>query len=81
MNKLIFASDIDNTIMFSYKHRMECDICMEILDGKEQGFCTPNTFALLEQISKKALFFRLQHVLWSNTKELVFQNHVCHNMP
>ncbi len=56
MNKLIFASDIDNTIMFSYKHRMECDICIEILDGKEQGFCTPNTFALLEQISKKALF-------------------------
>ncbi len=56
MNNIIFASDIDNTLMFSHKHRMESDICVEILNGKEQGFCTPNAFAVLEEIAKKALF-------------------------
>lgn len=56
MNKIIFASDLDNTFMFSYKHKKDDDICIEILDGKEQGFCRKESFQKLEHIQKKALF-------------------------
>lgn len=56
MKKKIVASDLDNTLLFSYKHRQEGDLCVELLDGKEQGFMTPRTIALLEGLIQKALF-------------------------
>lgn len=55
MNRIIFASDLDNTLMFSVKHKMEDDVCIEILDGKEQGFCRKESFALLEKIVQDVL--------------------------
>lgn len=55
MNRIIFASDLDNTLMFSTKHKMEDDVCIEILDGKEQGFCRKESFALLDQIAQDVL--------------------------
>lgn len=56
MKKKIFASDLDNTLLFSYKHRQEEDLCVELLKGKEQGFMTPNTVALLEGVVQMIQF-------------------------
>lgn len=56
MGGVLFASDLDNTLMFSYRHREETDWCVERLEGKEQGFCTQKSLALLAQIREKALF-------------------------
>lgn len=55
MKKILFASDLDNTLLFSYKHKKEGDICIECLDGAEQGFCTLETLRLLEIVNKKTL--------------------------
>lgn len=56
MGGVLFASDLDNTLMFSYRYREETDQCVELLEGKEQGFCTQKSLALLAQIREKALF-------------------------
>ena len=37
MKQTIFASDLDNTLIFSYKHALATDLCVEYLDGKTQG--------------------------------------------
>lgn len=38
MRKILLACDLDNTLIHSYKHRREGDICVELLRGAEQGF-------------------------------------------
>ena len=47
---MLFASDLDNTLLFSVSHRQEGDRCVEWLDGNEQGFMTPETISLLETV-------------------------------
>ena len=37
MGKMLFASDLDNTLLFSRRHSRPGDVCVEMLDGKEQG--------------------------------------------
>lgn len=54
--KIIFACDLDNTLIYSYKKRREDDICVEIYDGREQSFISPRAFELLKKISEKILF-------------------------
>lgn len=56
MKKILFASDLDNTLLFSYKHKKEGDICVEYLDKVAQGFCTIKSLELLEIVNKNALF-------------------------
>lgn len=56
MKQMIFASDLDNTLLFSYKHKQDDDVCVEQLDGKAQGFCQKDSFQKLEDIQKKAWF-------------------------
>ena len=56
MQRTIFASDLDNTLLFSKKHAMETDICVEFLEGKPQGYLTKQTPQYLEQIMRRALF-------------------------
>lgn len=56
MKKLLFASDIDNTLMFSYRYRIDSDLCIERLDGKEQGFLSAGTPMLLERVNAACLF-------------------------
>ncbi|MCI8802051.1 MAG: haloacid dehalogenase [Oscillibacter sp.] len=41
MRRLLFASDLDNTLLFSHRHARSGDICVERLEGREQGFMTP----------------------------------------
>lgn len=56
MDKFLFASDLDNTLLFSYKHRKEKDVCIEYLRGKEQTFMSPAAIAMLAQTNEKSRF-------------------------
>lgn len=56
MKKILFASDLDNTLLYSYKHKKIDDICVEINKGKEQGFMTKETICLLRKV-KQCLCF------------------------
>lgn len=56
MGGLLFASDLDNTLLFSARHRREGDLCVELLEGREQGFCTPKTLELLARAREALLF-------------------------
>ncbi len=50
MTKILFASDIDNTLIYSYKHKNPNDICIEINKGKEQGFMTKKSADMLKKV-------------------------------
>ena len=56
MNKILFASDLDNTLLFSWRHKTDSDQCVEHLDGKEQGFCTQQSLELLASVCEQAQF-------------------------
>lgn len=56
MEKTLFASDLDNTLLFSYKHAQPGDLCVEYLEGAAQGYLTGETPELLARIMEKALF-------------------------
>ncbi|MBR3457026.1 MAG: haloacid dehalogenase [Selenomonadaceae bacterium] len=45
-----FASDLDNTLIHSYKHRRKEDQCVEWLNGAEQSFMTRTSIQLLKRI-------------------------------
>lgn len=53
MKKILFACDLDNTLIHSHKHRKQGDILVETLNGKEQGFMTPKAAELLEKINSR----------------------------
>ncbi len=54
---IIFNTDLDNTMIFSYKRDIgKNKICVEIYQGREVSFITPKTAELIKQISKKMLF-------------------------
>ena len=53
MGILLFASDLDNTLLFSHRHRQPGDLCVERLNGAEQGFFTQKTLALLPQVVQR----------------------------
>ena len=52
----IFASDLDNTLLFSWKHAVEGDLCVEFLNGAPQGYLTGEAPSYLERIMRHALF-------------------------
>lgn len=54
--KILFACDLDNTLIHSHKKRRENDICVEIYDGREQSFISSKSLDLLKKISEKILF-------------------------
>ena len=54
--KILFACDLDNTLIHSYKHRRAEDICVEIYDGREQSFISPRALDLLKKIAAQILF-------------------------
>ena len=54
--KILFACDLDNTLIHSYKKRRADDICVEIYEKREQSFISARTFELLKKISEKFLF-------------------------
>ena len=50
MKKILFASDLDNTLIHSYKHKRENDICIELLRGSEQGFMSRRVYEKLASL-------------------------------
>ena len=54
--KILFACDLDGTLIHSHKKRRADDICVEIYDGHEQSFISPREFELLKRISERILF-------------------------
>ncbi len=56
---ILFACDLDNTLIHSYKHRAPNDICVEMLGDKEQSFISPRTYELLREVVKYVTFVPL----------------------
>lgn len=53
---IIFNTDLDNTIIYSYKQDIGKDkINVELYQGREISFITPKTFQLLQKINEKIL--------------------------
>jgi len=53
---IIFASDLDNTLLRSRRYKRAGDICVEHLQGEEQGFMTPITVERLRAVCQKMHF-------------------------
>ena len=52
----IFFTDLDNTIIFSYKHNIGIDkVNIEMYQGREISYMTQKTYRLLKQVAKKML--------------------------
>lgn len=54
---ILFAADLDNTIIYSYKHDIgEAKRCVERYHGKELSFITDTTYELLNQVKEIVTF-------------------------
>lgn len=54
---IVFNTDLDNTIIFSYKHSIgKSKRCAEVYQGREISFITEKTFELLQTVREKVLF-------------------------
>jgi hydroxymethylpyrimidine pyrophosphatase-like HAD family hydrolase len=56
MTRLIFFSDLDNTIIHSYKHASEGDICVETRDGKGLSYMSQDSYDLLQRVAQTVEF-------------------------
>ena len=54
--RILFASDLDNTLLISHRNRQEGDICVEHNQGIEQSFMTRRVIEILRQLSKMVDF-------------------------
>ena len=50
MKKILFASDLDNTLIHSYQYKNSSDICVELYQGREQSFMSREAAALFRQV-------------------------------
>lgn len=50
MKKILLACDLDNTLIHSYRHKKDNDICIEMINDKQQGFISPHTYELIKNI-------------------------------
>jgi hypothetical protein len=54
---MIFYSDLDNTLIYSYKHDIGTDkICVEHYQGREISYMTEKSYALLKKTAAHMLF-------------------------
>ncbi len=56
MKKILFTCDLDNTLIHSYKHKRNYDICIEWIKGKEQGFISAEAGRKIRLIKEQAIF-------------------------
>jgi hydroxymethylpyrimidine pyrophosphatase-like HAD family hydrolase len=49
---MLFACDLDNTLIHSYKVAKPYDVCVETKDGKELSFISSEAYALLKDVSE-----------------------------
>lgn len=53
----LFASDLDNTLIYSYKRDIGRDtVCAEVYEGRQVSFMTKRSRALLEQVNRTMHF-------------------------
>ena len=53
---IVFTTDLDNTMIFSYKHDIgEGRVCAEVYQGREISFVTPRTAGLLKEVNDAVL--------------------------
>lgn len=54
---ILFHSDLDNTLIYSYKHDIGTDkVCVEIYHGREVSFMTKKSYELLKSIQDRLIF-------------------------
>lgn len=53
MKDIVFASDLDNTLLYSRGHKREGDVCIEHIKGEAHGFMTPLAIERLREVSQK----------------------------
>lgn len=53
---ILFASDLDNTLIFSYKKVTKEAICVEYLDEKPLSYMTTWAYSTLQNIEKQTIF-------------------------
>ncbi|MDR1579784.1 MAG: hypothetical protein LBS35_05460, partial [Synergistaceae bacterium] len=53
---VLFASDLDNTLIHSYRVAEAGDICVETRDGKKLSFMSPKAHGILKDIAAKCAF-------------------------
>lgn len=58
MKKILFASDIDNTLLYSQNKMPENleSVCVEYLEDKPQGYFSKKTLKLLAKVNKQTCF-------------------------
>ena len=47
---ILFASDLDNTLIHSYKRADSADICVETKDSKCLSYMTPKAYTMLQKL-------------------------------
>ncbi len=52
MKKILFACDLDNTLIHSHKHRKDGEKCVELYEGREQSFMSGKAICLLKSLMK-----------------------------
>lgn len=55
MKEIIFACDLDNTLIHSWKHRREGDLCIEHIGEREQGYMSPEAVKLYGSLPENVL--------------------------
>jgi len=53
---ILFASDLDNTLIHTYRKVKTGDVCVEVKDGRELSYMSPEARALLEEVAGKCWF-------------------------
>lgn len=51
---ILFASDLDNTLIHSYKKASDSDICIEYKEGKALSYMTPAALGLLGALNRRS---------------------------
>ena len=58
MTKILFASDLDNTLIHSHKYQKSSDICVELYQEREQSFMSQEAVTLFRQmVQQKNIYF------------------------
>lgn len=66
--KNILCVDMDNTIIYSYKHDIgEKKLNVELYNGREISFISERTYSLLKEVNDKMLLYQLLRGRKNNT--------------
>lgn len=71
---ILFACDLDNTLIYSYKKKQEGFICVEMNKGREQGFMTAYTFSNFADMTANVMFVPVTTRSVEQYRRIVFPN-------